>query len=115
VANLSSNSFLNRWHILHRATIPNPECAQWQVGGVTWRRQRHAFAGDGYSFAVEVHTLAFPREGKRAWSLMVVTEHWWGRDKEVLRSTTWAKRLAGDARSIWNWVREHEAVRRAAG
>jgi hypothetical protein len=91
LANLNSGTFLNRWQIVHRTTIPSPDCGRWQVSGVDWR-QRHSFTGGGYSFAVEAHTLAFGRAEKPTWSLIVVVEHWWGSDKEVLRTTTWTRR-----------------------
>jgi hypothetical protein len=113
LANLNSGSFLNRWQIVHRATIPSPDCERWHVSGVDWHRQRHSFAGGGYSFAVEVHTLAFGRVEKPTWSLMVVVEHWWGSEKEAMRTTTWTRCLAGTSAAIFNWVKDHEAVRRA--
>jgi hypothetical protein len=112
---LNSRGVLDRWQIVQRATIPGAECENWQVDGVDWRRQRHAFAGGGYSFAVEIHRLACARPGKSSWSLMVVVEHWWGADKEVLKTASWARRLSGSSASIFAWVRDHEAVRRAMG
>lgn len=115
MANLNSRNFLDRWQIVHLATIPGPESEHWHVDGVDWRRQRHAFTGGGYSFAVEVHRLAFLRPGKASWSLMVVTEHWWGDGKEPLRTSSWARRLAGSSAAIFGWARDHEAVRRATG
>ena len=113
MANINSNSFLNCWQIIHRATIPSPDCERWQVSGVDWHRQRHAFLGGGYSFTVEVHALEFTGDNKAPWSLMVVMEHWWQCDREPLRTTTWARRLSGNSGAIMRWMKDHEAVRRA--
>ncbi len=115
MANLNSRGFLDRWQIVQRATIPTADCEHWQVGEVDWHRHRHAFAGGGYSFAVEIHRLACSRPGKSSWSLMVVVEHWWGADKEALKMSSWARLLAGSSAAIFTWVRDHEAVRRAMG
>jgi hypothetical protein len=113
MANLNRSSFLDCWQIIRAATAPGPDCARWQAGGVDWRRQRHAFSGDGCSFAIEIHRLAFVRPGAASWSLMVVIEHWWGADKEALKSTSWARCLSGSSAAIFAWARTHEAVRRA--
>ncbi len=115
MANLNSRGFLDRWQIVHLATLPSADCGHWQVDGVDWRRQRHAFAGGGYSFAVEIHHLTCVRAGRSSWSLMVVVEHWWGADKEVLKMSSWTRRLSGSSAAIFAWVKDHEAVRRAMG
>lgn len=114
VANLNSGSFLNRWQIIQRATMPALDCHHWRVDHVEWRRQRHVFSGVGYSFALEVHSLISPGPGK-PWSLMVVVEHWWASDKKPVKTLTWARRLAGNSTAIFSWARSHEAVRRATG
>ncbi len=115
MANLNAASFLNRWHIVQRATMPTPESVCWEVAGVEWRRERHAFTGGAYSFAVEVHTLASLTRDKAAWSLMVVVEHWWASGRKALKTTTWVRRLSGSSATIFAWVRDHEAARRATG
>ncbi|HUK10318.1 MAG TPA: hypothetical protein VLX09_20775 [Stellaceae bacterium] len=113
MANLNSSGFLNCWQIVYRATLPSPDCERWHASGVDWRRQRHTYMGGGYSFTLEVHTLAFAPTDKPHWSLMVVVEHWRQGDKDVLRSTTWARRLSGSTAAITSWAKNHEAVRRA--
>lgn len=115
MANINSSSFLNCWQIVHRATIPNPDCERWRVSEVDWHRQRHTFAGGGYSFAIEVHTLVAAPKDNPTWSLMVVVEHWSDREHEALRTTTWARRLTGNSNTIVGWVKSHEAVRRKIG
>jgi len=112
LATINSNSFLNCWQIVHRATIPSPDSERWRVSGVDWHRQRHAYLGGGYSFSVEVHRLAFAGGDKPPWSLMVVVEHWRQSDGERLRTTTWARRLSGSSAAIVRWMKDHEAVRR---
>jgi hypothetical protein len=112
MANLNSRGFLDCWQIIRSATAPAPDSARWQAGGVEWRRQRHAFAGDGCSFAIEIHRLTSVRPGAASWSLMVVIEHWWGEDKEALRSASWARCLSGSSATIFAWARNHDAVRR---
>ncbi len=113
MANLNSRSFLDSWQIIRSATAPSPDCKRWQVGDVDWQRQRHAFTGDGCSFAIEIHRLVCAGSGAASWSLMVVSEHWWGEDKEALKSSSWARRLSGSSAAIFAWARKHEAVRRA--
>lgn len=93
--------------------MPTPESVCWEVSGVEWRRERHAFTGGAYSFAVEVHTLSSLSRDKAAWSLMVVVEHWWASGRKALKTTTWVRRLSGSSAAIVAWVCDHEAVRRA--
>jgi hypothetical protein len=93
-ANLNRNSLLNRWQIVHRARIPSPDCARRQVSGVDW--YRNVTRSLWRSFLRHRGASARLRSKRHSpWSLMVVVEHWWGSDKDVLKTATWARRPSG--------------------
>ena len=109
---VNDRNFLNLWQIVYRATCPGLDRAQWRVGDVEWRKDRHSFNGDVYSFGHEVHFLAC--RSSRPWRLMVVSEYWWDAERESIRSTTWARVLDGEARAVMAWVFAQERSHRVA-
>jgi hypothetical protein len=112
---VSDRNFMNSWHIVHKATNPTQNNHRWHVADVDWQRERHRFAGGGYSFMIEVHRLDCRVAGKTSWSLLVVIEYWWdATNDEVIRSTSWGKRLSGNTQAIGKWMREQERACQSA-
>ena len=110
---VNDHNFLNFWQILYRATTPRTGQTRWRVGDVDWRKDRHSFSGVDYAVTLEVHHLRYvPRSGA-SWTLMVVSEHWWDGDGEVLKSNSWARAVAGNPKAIMAWLRAQDAVRAA--
>lgn len=106
---LNDRSFLNLFQIVHRASCPEPTRGRWRIDDVEWRKDRHTFSGAGYAFSTEVHQVRRAAGGSD-WVLMVVAEYWWDERREVLRSTTWAKALEGNAQAIAAWFRSQEKI-----
>jgi len=51
---------------------------------------------------VEVHRLDHS-DGKDAWSVMVVVEHWWDERHKLLRNNLWATQLSGSRLRVAEW------------
>ncbi|HTZ80173.1 MAG TPA: hypothetical protein VMC10_19845 [Stellaceae bacterium] len=108
---LNDRRFLNLFQIVHRASFPDPTRTHRSIGDVEWRKDRHTFAGAGYSFSTDIHQLRHAGKNRAGWELMVVTEHWWDARHEPLRSATWVKALQGSAPAIAAWFRDQEQGR----
>jgi hypothetical protein len=104
---VNDRNFFNAWQLLYRATCPGATRMLWQVGDVEWRKDRHSFFGSSYAVSNEVHTL---RRNARngAWLLMVVVENWWDGRNRSIKTTTWARVIDGEAKSVVAWMRGHE-------
>jgi len=102
---VNDKSFLNLWQIVYRATVPSATHDHWRVSEVDWRRQRHHFSGESYSFSIETHTLSCLAKSRSGWSLFVVVENWWDQDHETMRSSVWARSYTGNKRSIIEWFK----------
>jgi hypothetical protein len=103
----ASPSLFRTFDLLLAATNPGLKLAQWRLDDVEWTRERHSFSGATHGFAVEVTTLT--RSGRQAWTLLVVKEFWWmGEQSKDIRSTQWAKLLAGRRKDALDWMSEQE-------
>jgi hypothetical protein len=101
---IGDRSFIFAWQTIRAATQPDPEATQWQVAGVRWRRSRYSFMGPDHATAIEVHRLDCA-DGRDAWSLMVVAEHWWDERRKPLRSNhIWATHLSGSRLQVADWI-----------
>ncbi len=100
--------FFNTWQILYRATCPNATETQWKAGDVEWRKERHSFFGTSYAISLEMHLLSRIVRNGEAWVLLVVIENWWNAKRDVLKSSTWARVLEGNPKSVVAWMREKE-------
>jgi hypothetical protein len=104
---VNNRNFFNIWQLLYRDTCPAATQNLWQVGDIEWRRERHSFFGTAYAVSNEVHLLR--RRGRSSgWLLMVVIENWWNERHDVLKSTTWARVVDGNPKTVIAWMREHE-------
>lgn len=101
---VNDKNFFNLWQMLFRRTCPGFESTCWHVDDVEWRKDRHSFSGGDYSFASDVHCLTKSSTKGPDWQLLVVIEYWWDRDRETLRSTTWARVLSGSQKAIVSWL-----------
>ncbi|MBS0222524.1 MAG: hypothetical protein JSR91_17480 [Proteobacteria bacterium] len=110
---VNDRNFFNLWQILYRATCPNPRQVHWQIGDVDWRKDRHSFSGTDYAVTLEVHHLR--HAGRGAWTLMVAVEHWWDGAGAALKTTTWARVVQGNPKSIIGWLQQQEQCRTALG
>ena len=101
---VNDKNFFNLWQMLFRKTCPGFESTCWRVDDVEWRKDRLSFSGGDYSFAADVHCLTKRSTKVAEWQLLVVIEYWWDRDREILRSTTWARVLSGSQKAIVSWL-----------
>jgi hypothetical protein len=105
----ASPSFFRAFDLLLSMTNPGQERSRWTFDAVEWERERHSFAGPNHRFAVEVFTLTHP--GRDGWRLMVVKEFWWaGREKDALRSISWARPLGERTGNAIAWFRRQQAA-----
>ena len=101
---LADNSFFLVFEEVIRRDNQNRASDCWSAAGVTWRHSKHSFESEKYGFAMDAYEAIRP--GKTGWTLLVVKEHWWaGKHGDVLRSTQWAKPLAGNRRAIFDWFK----------
>jgi hypothetical protein len=105
---VNNRNFLNLWQMVYRASVPSPVQTKWRVGEVEWRKERHSFSGVDYAVSTEVHHLRSRPPAGRSWSLMVVTEHWWGDDGKPMKSASWARVLEGNPSVIAAWLKSNE-------
>lgn len=110
--NLNSRSFFWAWQTLYGASNPGHLKDHWQVDGVDWTKERHAYWGEHYSVQHEVHRLQYRHGSKVEWELLVVVERWWGPDREkAIRDTCWCRAINGRPDRILAWFRKQEARR----
>jgi hypothetical protein len=91
------------WQTIRAATQPDPAATQWRVAGVDWRRHRYSHSAPDHAVTIEVYRLDHG-EGREAWSIMVVVEHWWDERHRTLRDQLWATHLAGSRFRIAEWI-----------
>lgn len=109
---LNSRSFFARWQALHAASNPGLLSDRWEVDGVEWTKERHAYWGSAYSCQFEVHRMVRPGGAGTGWTLLVVVERWWGPDRTAaVRESYWCRPLAGKAERILDWMRKQESGR----
>lgn len=104
---LNSRSFIARWQALYAASNPGLAKDRWEIDGVEWVKERHARWGEHYSYQFEIHRLE--HRAKPGWTLLVVTERWWGPDRTAsVRETIWCRALSGNADRIVAWIKKNE-------
>ncbi|MFI5002575.1 MAG: hypothetical protein ACHQK9_22035, partial [Reyranellales bacterium] len=91
--------------LLSPGTTRNP-AVRWSIDGVDWQRERHSYSGASHGFTVEVTTGT--KAAKPAWTLVVVKEHWRGRDGEIVKSSQWAQIDSGSRADVVRWLERHE-------
>jgi hypothetical protein len=103
---LGDNNFFNLFQQLAAATNANRDCAEWNVAGVNWRRQRHVTSG-AVSYQLEVHELR--RTAGPKWSLLFVHELWWGGDRrKAIRNVHWTHLQSGNRRDVLRWFQQRQ-------
>src|SRR5579863_7452079 len=112
---VNDRNVFNLWQILYRAACPSATETHWRVGDVDWRKERLSFSGTDYAVTLEVHHLRGTAQGGVPWTLMVALEHWWDKSGAALKTTSWARVISGDAKTIISWLRRQEQVRSALG
>lgn len=107
---LHTRNFFWQWHAVYAASNPGHAKDHWQVEDVSWTKQRHVYWGEHYSMQQEVHRLERKTGSKIDWQIMVVTERWWGPDRDKgIRDTSWCKLITGRADRVLAWLRKQEA------
>jgi hypothetical protein len=71
----ASPSFFRTFDLLLSTTNPGREHSRGMFDSVEWERERHSFASQNYSVALEVFTLM--HSGRDGWKPMVIKEFWW--------------------------------------
>ncbi len=109
---LHSRSFFWRWQAVYAASNPGHLKDRWEVDGVAWTKERHAYWGHSYSVQLEVHRLERKSGAKVDWRMLVVIERWWGPDREKsIRVTSWCKLISGRPERVLAWLRKQDAER----
>jgi len=102
---LHNRSFFWQWQEAYDVSNPGHLKDRWEVDGVLWTKERHAYWGEPYSVQLEVHRLEHRNGAKVDWRMMVVTERWWGPDREKsIRDTKWCKLISGRPASALAWL-----------
>ena len=113
---LHSRSFFWQWQAVYAASNPGRDKDRWEIDGVAWTKERHAHWGNDYSFQLEIHRLERRTGAKVEWQILVVTERWWGPDREKsVRDTAWCTLISGRAERVLQWLRKQDAARATAG
>ncbi|MGH6990242.1 MAG: hypothetical protein ACREFD_09185 [Stellaceae bacterium] len=107
MAGLHSRSFFWQWQAVYAASNPGREKEHWEVDGVSWTKERSLHWGKDYSFQIETHRLERTSGGRIDWRIMVVTERWWGPDRDrAVRDTAWSTLISGRADRVLQWLRK---------
>lgn len=100
---IGGRAFIHAWQTIRDATQPSPEATEWEVAGVRWRRHRLSHSAPAYAASMDVHRLDHGK-GPRAWSILVVVEHWWDERRRLLRDQIWAVHVSGPRLQIEEWI-----------
>ena len=108
MSRLSGANFMRQWRAAYSASNPGQRLDRWRVGNVEWTRDRHVHWGPDISFHIEIHRIVCKSGERIVWSLLVVSERWFGEDRDkALRITGFAKLLSGTAGTVAAWFQEH--------
>ncbi len=78
----------------------------WVAHGVKCSRDRHRFAGQSYSFALEVLDLQNDAPARQRWHVVIVSEVWrFSGAKSDSRGTKSLRVIEGKASDILSWMR----------
>jgi hypothetical protein len=115
MAGLHGGNFFWQWQAVYAATNPGRDKEHWEVDGVSWTKERSLHWGRTHSFQIEIHHLERKVGDRIDWHILVVTERWWGpnRDKAV-RDTAWCTLISGRPEHVLQWLRRQDA-RHGAG
>lgn len=100
--------------------VNNPGTAlgqrRWTSKGAECSVDRHSFAGEDYSFHVDILQIRIPSTGRPSWKLLIVSEFWQGGNGGSLHSTKWLKLLHGKPGDVLKWISTNRgAMVRSAG
>ena len=77
---------------------------KWTSKGAECSVDRHSFAGEVYSFHVDILQVRLAATGAPKWKLLIVGEFWQGGDGESIHSTKWLKLLHGKPGDVFKWI-----------
>jgi hypothetical protein len=91
---------------------PSPVLGQgkWTSKGAECSVDRHIFAGEVYSFHVDILQVRLPATGSPKWKLLIVSEFWQGGEGESIHSTKWLKLLRGKPGDVLKWISANRAA-----
>ena len=108
MSRLTGANFMRQWRDVCSRTNPGQRLDSWRAGNVEWTRDRHVHWGPDISFHIEIHRLVCKSGERILWSLLVVSERWFGEDREkALRTTEFTKLLAGKSEAVAAWFRDN--------
>ena len=109
---LHSPSFFWQWQAVYASSNPGHRKDSWEIDGVLWTKERHAYWGDQYSVQLEVHRMERKSASEVDWEILVVIERWWGPDREkYIRYSSWCKLIRGRAERVLAWLRKQDVQR----
>ena len=90
---------------------PGPALGQrkWTSKGAECSVDRHSFAGEVYSFHVDILQVRLAATGSPKWKLLIIGEFWQGSDGESIHSTKWLKLLYGKPNDVLKWISANRA------
>ncbi len=85
---------------------PGPALGQrkWTAKGAECSVDRHSFAGNVYSFHIDILQVRLAAAGRSNWKLLIVSEFWQDGDGETTHSTKWLKLLLGKPNDVLKWI-----------
>jgi len=88
---------------------PAPALGQrkWTSKGAACSIDRHSFAGEIYSFYVEILQIRLPATGRPSWKLLIVREFWQGSDGESIPRN--GSRL-GKPADVLKWISANQGA-----
>jgi hypothetical protein len=91
---------------------PGPALGQrkWTSKGAECSIDRHSFAGEVYSFHVDILQVRLTATGAPKCKLLIVGEFWQGGDGESIHSTKWLKLLHGKPGDVLKWIGANRAT-----
>jgi hypothetical protein len=90
---------------------PGPALGQrkWTSKGAECSVDRHSFAGEVYSFHVDILQVRLSTTGSPKWKLLIIGEFWQSSEGESIHSTKWLKLLHGKPNDVLKWISMNRA------
>ncbi|MFQ5562395.1 MAG: hypothetical protein ACE5FO_02385 [Parvularculaceae bacterium] len=103
---LADASFFRAFDALADAGNPGLKKNLWDFAGAQWRRDRYSLSGPEFTVVIEAFMIR--HTSRPCWKLLVAKEHWWGEDREIVKSVRWARPIAGIRADVLAWFRKLE-------
>jgi len=110
VLKLSRSRVISDIELIINRPAPARGQRTWTSKGAECSIDKHSFAGEVYSFHVDILQIRLATTGRSGWKLLLVREFWQSGDGESIHSTKWLKLLLGKPADVLKWIGTNRAA-----